>query len=424
MHLAGLAFAQEPLGKPTNLSVSQVSSGVQLNWTAPAGEVDGYGVLRRRPYKGESELMTLVADTDNISTTYTDTTATEDGVRYTYRVKALLNGVKSDWSNYDKLDVVAPTVEAPPATNTPVPPTNTPVPPTNTPGKPTNLSVSQVSSGVQLNWTAPAGEVDGYEILRRRPYHSESELMTLVANTGNTSTTYTDSTAAEDGVRYTYWVKAILNGVKSSVSNYDKVDVVAPTVEAPPATNTALPVTNTPVPATNTALPVTNTPVPVTNTPAPATNTSVPQFEGVAIFVSLDRDQVAQQQQQATPTCHFTYEVTVFPTSDRPSRIAERFAERPIVKAVHTNCVDSDELYLGQTDQDIANPASTQTVDGCTIKFASPVPSSKTMNGPDNCWSVPTLLTKFNPDCDIIPIGWLDYDILMPARDSDRERRS
>ena len=88
---------------PRNLSARVVPSGVELRWLPPAEDaasVDGYEILRRRPTLDEPTLTTLVSDTGNADTTYLDTTATEPGVRYTYRVKAIRSGVRSsDWSN-------------------------------------------------------------------------------------------------------------------------------------------------------------------------------------------------------------------------------------------------------------------------------------------------------------------------------------
>ena len=82
----------------------------------------------------------------------------------------------------------------------------------------------QDASCVALSWTAPAGQVDGYEILCRRPKQGENELQTLVSNTGSSATSYTDTTATEPGERYFYRVKAIRNGVRSQRSNFAKAD--------------------------------------------------------------------------------------------------------------------------------------------------------------------------------------------------------
>ena len=88
---------------PRNLSAQVVPSGVELRWFPPAEDaasVDGYEILRRRANRDEPTLTTLVSDTGTTDTTYFDATATESGVRYTYRVKAIRSGVRSsDWSN-------------------------------------------------------------------------------------------------------------------------------------------------------------------------------------------------------------------------------------------------------------------------------------------------------------------------------------
>ena len=95
--------AQSNGPKPTNLTAQVVDGGVLLNWDAPAEDassVTGYQILRRNPWNGETELIILVADTNSTDTSYTDATATESGVRYTYGVKALRGSLKSDLSNH------------------------------------------------------------------------------------------------------------------------------------------------------------------------------------------------------------------------------------------------------------------------------------------------------------------------------------
>ena len=106
---------------PRNLSAQVEVGGVALRWLPPAEDaasVDGYEILRGRPNQGEGTLTTLVSDTgatdttyfdateyfdatgtERVRYTYLDATATEGGVRYNYRVKAIRNGVRSDWSN-------------------------------------------------------------------------------------------------------------------------------------------------------------------------------------------------------------------------------------------------------------------------------------------------------------------------------------
>ena len=108
---------------------------------------------------------------------------------------------------------------------------------------PTNLSASIGDSGITLSWTAPDGQVDGYEILRRRPRKGENDLATLVDNTGSSDTSYTDTSATEAGERYIYQLKTIRGSDKSDLSLFVQVDRPAP----PPATATPTP-TSTPTP--------------------------------------------------------------------------------------------------------------------------------------------------------------------------------
>ena len=89
---------------------------MELEWDAPAADVasvEGYEILRRRTNRGEQRLTTLVSDTGNTETAYTDATATEPGVRYAYRVKAIRNGVRSAWSGFATVIVEPAPVVAP-----------------------------------------------------------------------------------------------------------------------------------------------------------------------------------------------------------------------------------------------------------------------------------------------------------------------
>ena len=192
--------------RPTNLDVEIKNGAVTLTWDAPsdADEVTGYQILRRRPNRGERKLMVLVNDTGTTNTTYADLSATEPGVKYNYRVKAIRNDTKSKKSNYAKITL------------------------SNSYYKPKNLEVNITDGAVTLYWNAPrmdAESVTGYEILRRRPIKGERKLMTYINNTGTTDTNYVDLNATEAGVRYVYRVKAIRNDTKSKRSNYARIDL-------------------------------------------------------------------------------------------------------------------------------------------------------------------------------------------------------
>ena len=117
------------------------------------------------------------------------------------------------------------------AQDTPTP--TTPPTPTTAPAPdaPTELSASVSAEGITLTWTAPDGQVDGYEILRRRPLQSETELTTLVDNTGDSETSYIDATATTPGEKYVYQVKTIRGTERSAASDSVEADFVSASCE-------------------------------------------------------------------------------------------------------------------------------------------------------------------------------------------------
>ena len=210
---------------PTGLTAALAQGGgVTLSWTAPAENADtvtGYEVLRA---VGAGELATLAADTGSTITSYTDTTATDAGETYAYKVKAVRGEETSEASKQAQVQVPHDPADL----------------------VPTGLTVSLVDNRVTLSWSAPAEDaesVDGYEILRRRPMEGESALATLVADTGSTATTHTDATANEPGVRYVYRVKALRGDDASLWSNYVRIelpsDYVAPQEDEPETESTS-----------------------------------------------------------------------------------------------------------------------------------------------------------------------------------------
>ena len=181
---------------PANLTVELVDGQVVLGWDAPvldAGAVTGYEVLRAR---GEDESTTLVADTGSSATAYTDETADAAGENYAYRVKAVRDGERSQAS--DPAVIQLPDPE---------------------PSAPGGLIASLGSEGVSLVWNAPtedAGSVTGYEILSAQ---GEGALATLVADTGDAATAYSDTDAGGTSESYAYRVRAIRGEEKSADSN-------------------------------------------------------------------------------------------------------------------------------------------------------------------------------------------------------------
>ena len=193
-----------------------------LTWTAPAEDADsvtGYEVLRA---VGEGDLATLVADTASTATSYTDATATEAGETYAYQVKAIRGEDRSQASGQAQVQIPHDPADL----------------------RPTGLTVSLVENKVTLSWAAPTEDADsvtGYEILRRRPSAGAGALMTLVADTESTATTYTDATANEAGVVYVYRVKALRGSDVSLWSNFDRIELAADYVPDPTPTLTPEP---------------------------------------------------------------------------------------------------------------------------------------------------------------------------------------
>ncbi|MCY3867632.1 MAG: LysM peptidoglycan-binding domain-containing protein [Chloroflexi bacterium] len=100
-----------PLTAPTDLSASVSAEGIAVTWTAPDGQVDGYEILRRRPLQGETDLTTLVDNTGDSETSYTDTSATTPGEQYVYGVKSIRGSDRSDASESVQVDYITVSCE-------------------------------------------------------------------------------------------------------------------------------------------------------------------------------------------------------------------------------------------------------------------------------------------------------------------------
>ena len=93
--------------------------------------------------------------------------------------------------------------------------------PQSPPPAPTSLTATVNADGhIVLSWTAPDDDsITGYQVLRRRPTEGEATLLVYVADTGSTSTSWTD-TGTTPGTRHVYRVKAINAAGLSGWSNY------------------------------------------------------------------------------------------------------------------------------------------------------------------------------------------------------------
>ena len=235
------ATGANPPAKPTSLQASAVHDSVTLTWTASTDRtVTHYAILRRTRDTDASQVFHIIESNAGPETSYTDGSVSASST-YIYRAKSVSPTGVSQWSGYVK----AETPSAPEATPEPTPtPTPTPEPePVSTPTpedlRPTGLTVSLVGNKVTLSWTAPqedAETITGYEVLRAV---GEGDMATLVDDTGNTATAYTDTTATEAGETYAYKVKAIGGEGRSQASGQARVQLPHDAVDLAPSDLTA-----------------------------------------------------------------------------------------------------------------------------------------------------------------------------------------
>lgn len=184
---------------PTNLSAAAVSSSqINLSWNTPSNNgglpITGYKI--ERSADGGNTWSTIASNTNNTSTTYPDIGLTQNST-YTYRVSAVNLAGTSSPSNMTSATTFT------------------------VPSPPTSLATNATSSSqINLSWIAPSSNggtpVTGYEI--KRSTDGGSTWSTIVANTGNTSTKYSDTGLAAN-TTYTYQVFAINSVGTSAPSN-------------------------------------------------------------------------------------------------------------------------------------------------------------------------------------------------------------
>lgn len=185
-------------GAPPSLSATAVSpTQVNLSWSAPTSnggyQITGYKIEVK---KGSTSYSTLTSNTGNSTTTYSHIGLTT-GTTYSYRVYAI---------NSIGTSTASPESSATPTTASASSP----------PSPPTSLTATSVSATqVNLSWSAPSNNggavITGYKIEYKV---GSTTYSALVANTGNTATTYSHS-GLTAGQSYTYRVSAI-NSVGTS----------------------------------------------------------------------------------------------------------------------------------------------------------------------------------------------------------------
>ena len=227
------ATGSAPPAQPTSLQASAEHDAVTLTWTASTDQtVTHYAILRRNRDTDALGVFHVIESNAGPGTSYTDSSVAAAS-SYGYRAKAVSPTGVSQWSGFVKADTPA----APDSTLEPTPePESTPVD-----LAPTNLTAALAEGGgVNLTWTAPAEDADsvtGYELLRAV---GQGEFTTLAADTGSTTTAYTDATAAEAGETYAYQVKAIRGEDRSQASGQVQVQIPHDPVDLAPSNLTAL----------------------------------------------------------------------------------------------------------------------------------------------------------------------------------------
>ena len=197
-------------GAPTNLRATGVTvDSITLAWSAPGdADVSGYQILRRRPLQGEKKLQVHVADTGSTSTTWTDT-GLDAKEMYVYRVRALSSdGSSSPLSNFTNVE----TAWSDPGSNVI-----------------SSLRVVLIEKDtIGIAWNPVRNpNVQGYQILRRRPQQGETQLLVHVSDTGSASTTWTE-TGLDPEETYVYRVKAVGTGGEiTPASNFAKAKTLA-----------------------------------------------------------------------------------------------------------------------------------------------------------------------------------------------------
>ena len=190
---------------PSALSASPTSvSEIDLSWTAPSDSggtpLTGYRIERESPTGGGFSV--LVADTGTTAAMFSDS-GLSASTEYNYRVSALNVVGVSRVSTASAATTLALTV----------------------PDAPTGLTATAVSaSQIDLAWVAPAYDggtpITGYMIERESPVGGG--FSTLVADTGDTMTSYSDM-GLTTATQYNYRVSAI-NGIGTSGTSNEAND--------------------------------------------------------------------------------------------------------------------------------------------------------------------------------------------------------
>lgn len=178
---------------PTNPTSAAISTTqIKLSWTTPSDN-GGSSIIGYKIQRASTSWVDVVNNTGSTLTNYNVTSLAANSV-YKFHIAAWNDVGLGTYSS----NVTGYTL----------------------PNTPTNLTATTISSSqINLSWTAPTGgngTLNGYKI--ERSTNGGSTWSTIVANTTNTGTTYSN-TGLASGTTYTYHVSALNSGGASSPSS-------------------------------------------------------------------------------------------------------------------------------------------------------------------------------------------------------------
>lgn len=206
-----------PSGGSSNYTINLAPSGliltpqsiskIHLSWVAPSGTLTGYKINRNG--------STIVANTGNTTTHY-DNTGLTQGTGYSYTIQAINQGGTSSAST----SIAARTWDVPSA--------------------PLNLGATAITTTrIDLSWSTPNSNggtpINGYKIERENS--CSGAFSTIVANTTNTQTTYSN-TGLTANTCYKYKVSAMNKvGTGTASNNATATTPTNPPTPPSPPTN-------------------------------------------------------------------------------------------------------------------------------------------------------------------------------------------